>query len=305
MNKTILITGEEAAFSTMQPLLHAYSRKKIAWQWQNHTGQLEILKDRTLLHGRFDAVLLLHKGRRSPSTLVDGPAVFREDGTAVPIGVVCYTREEQLQHFARAAASVQLRKAYRKTLAILAQRHPRYFRVANRVKEITHSAGIASFHWPSGEILPGDMIKGLDSGIGSAIYLGHGRPIGWVGYYGVRIHHFEKATEPIGALLSICCHTANRKKTAWAFSEEVILHGVAASAFGAIKATLHTDNTRWAVRITESLLQGAESLGELIIKALPENRGAANAYRILGDPMAPLYSTKVGVQRASGIPTWN
>jgi hypothetical protein len=146
------------------------------------------------------------------------------------------------------------------------------------------------------------MLRGINSGMGLSIYLGHARPKGWVGYYGIRIHHLQAyKNEPMGAVLSICCHTASRKRTGISFSENLVYQGLAASSFGAVTATKHTDNTKWAVNLTEGVLRGYQTIGELLMASLPQHKSAISAYRLIGDPLAPVGSTDAAIALAEEI----
>jgi hypothetical protein len=64
---------------------------------------------------------------------------------------------------------------------------------------------------------------------------------------------------------------------------------------------LHTDNTRWAVRLGDAYLQGARTLGDLVLAALPTSARQIAPYRILGDPLAPLRATSRGMHRARRV----
>ena len=54
------------------------------------------------------------------------------------------------------------------------------------------------FWWPADEIVRDDMTVGLGHGLAVALYVGHGRPSGWVGYAGVRAHHLADTVCPGG-----------------------------------------------------------------------------------------------------------
>jgi hypothetical protein len=137
------------------------------------------------------------------------------------------------------------------------------------------------------------------------IYVGHGRPIGWVGYRGLRAHHFEHfGGEPLGAIVSLCCRTASRRRTGLSYAEALPLAGVAAASFGAVTDTRHTDNTRWAVRMCETVLEGVDTIGELVVRSAPPSASATSAYRIMGDPLAPLSAPRTGETRARAVRTY-
>ena len=126
--------------------------------------------------------------------------------------------------------------------------------------------------------------------------------MGWSGYAGLRMHHFEESERhPLGALLSLCCLTASRRKVGRSFAESLVLGGITSSCMAAVIPTLHTDNTRWAVRLVQAIAEGAETIGGLITSVLPMKESAVDAYRIIGDPLAPLWAPKAGAQFAKTI----
>jgi hypothetical protein len=208
------------------------------------------------------------------------------------------------RRFADAAARVQQRARQKSTVALLSQWHPRYLRMSDRLESLLHQP-IETFRWTGDIITREGVVDGLSSGLGMALYVGHGRPVGWVGYYGMRTHHFESFSgQPLGALLSLCCRTASRRRTGLSYTEALPLLGVTASAFGAVTETRHTDNTRWAVRICECLSEGVDTLGELIVRAAPPNSSATTPYRLIGDPLAPLAAEFIGAERAAAVVTY-
>lgn len=251
-----------------------------------------------------DAVLYIFPGNRAPGTIIRNLFLFSEDGKKVPVGLV--PNKKNLKKFIDTASKVQLRAKDRVTLSILSQRHPRYIRVANRIETIlaTKSPDILFFKWTSDIVIREDMIKGLNSGLGVAIYLGHGRPVGWVGYYGLRPHHFKDPEKPLGNLISLCCHTANRRRIGLSFAEQIVMNGTAASCMGAVSGTLFTNNTRWAVQIVDRLTENVKNVGELLTKACPINPDSYNSYRLIGDPLAPLQATSTGIYIARSIKTY-
>ena len=94
---------------------------------------------------------------------------------------------------------------------------------------------------PSGSPAP-TSFEGLRLGLGVGIYFGHGRPKGWAGYHGLRASHLvEAAGEPLGALFSVTCLTANRWRVGLSFSEAVVTGGAAAAAVGAVDVVAHMD----------------------------------------------------------------
>ena len=137
--------------------------------------------------------------------------------------------------------------------------------------------------------------------------------MGWVGYHGVRAHHFHEqepgssrrsTREPMGAILSLCCRTASRKRVGLSYAESLPLMGVAAASFGAVGDTLHSDNTRWAVGVCSALAAGASTVGDLLVRAAPASPTALQSYRLIGDPLAPLGTNERSLRRAQRVRTY-
>jgi len=254
-----------------------------------------------------DALLLAGPSCYAPATALPGPCLVDADRRRVAAAWLPLKSREHNRAFAAAAAQVQRRPAQQVSVALLAQWHPQYLRVADRIEALLASR-LALLRW-TGEVIGRDaLLPALRTGLGLALYVGHGRPVGWVGYHGVRRHHFDEhertARAPLGALLSLCCRTASRRHVGLSYAEALPLQGVAAASLGATSDTLHTDNTRWAVGLCDALLGGARRIGELVVRGAPASPIACAPYRLIGDPMAPLASERIAVARASAVPTW-
>jgi hypothetical protein len=138
--------------------------------------------------------------------------------------------------------------------------------------------------WTSDVIFAGDMLHGINQGSGLAVYMGHGRTTGWSGYSGVRSRHLNHFKNKPSA--------AGRKNVKRSFCEMLLQEGIAATVLGAVKPTLFTDNTRWAINISTALQNGAATVGELIVNSCPVNINASKTYRLFGDPTVPLSADK-------------
>ena len=153
--------------------------------------------------------------------------------------------------------------------------------------------------WTADAIRPEALIKGLNYGVGAAIYLGHGRPNGWVGYYGLRANHFVASDgSPSGALFSLCCNTASRRNVGLSFAEALVQKGKFTSVFAAVDETAHIDNTRLSVRIASAMSDGASTIGAVVRTALAQSLKTGESYRIIGDPLAPLTASKSAIEQA-------
>lgn len=300
MSRSLLVVAPLACRGDLAPLLAAYARRHVAVTPWWYRGEVPPEPELSRAAAGQDAVLLAGRRARSPRTVLSGPVLVTDDGRLVPVGWVPVADTASLRRFAAAAARLHLRAQSTASVAVLAQRHPRYLRLAGRVGAILGDRPV--LRWTAEALVPEAMVAGLASGLGAAIYLGHGRPIGWVGYYGLRAHHFDDfAGEPVGAVLSLCCLTASRRRTGLSFAEALPLRGVCGAVFAAVTSTLHTDNTRWAVRLSDAMLAGARDLGELVTQALPPGRSQVAPYRIIGDPLAPLRAPASGHRRARAV----
>jgi hypothetical protein len=292
--KKILIALQKNYLQGINPLIISYRKKAIDTVLLTIDNKKDLYT--TIVSSqeisKVDSVLCIDSADRIPHTLFNGPLLNVENGKKIPIGLVPLFDENDLQKFVKTAVAVHERESGPLRIAILAQRLRRYIDLATRIESLVkQKRKKAAFRWTGDLVFQEDMILGLKSGIGVAIYVGHGRSVGWAGYYGTRIHHFtQQKGLQLGALLSVCCLTAKRKNDEQSFAEAVIFNDIASSSLGAIKETLFTDNTRWVIRICESLNQGARTIGELLVESCPPNPANENHYRLFGDPMAPLQS---------------
>jgi hypothetical protein len=259
------------------------------------------------------AVLVVGDRRRSPRTVLPGPVLAARDGRVVPAAWLPATCSDDLARFARTAVAVHRRAASgasttaaehpasavapRCSLVVLGERHPRFDRLADRIVRIggeareADAAHVRVRRATAYELRRDDLVRLLGTGPALGLYVGHGRPIGWVGYAGTRAHHFADAVarpghEAAAAVVSLTCQTASRRRTALSFAEALPLRGVAAATIGAVTSTVHTANARWALRMARGL-GTARTIGDLVVMVAPHDPHAAT-YRLLGDPTAPL-----------------
>lgn len=305
--RNLLIVAPKNLSNILGELCDAYTSRNILSVLKSYNYTIPNHTDLVNLSKGMDAVLLIGSRKRSPRTVLKAPFLHRPDGKTIPTSWLPVRDSGCVQRFTSIAATVQRRKRQLPSIALLSQRHPRFISLAGRVAEILrgHDHNYPTFEWTSDLLLREEMIRGLGSGLGLAIYFGHGRPIGWVGYYGLRINHFENTgRQPLGALISLCCQTASRKKVGISFAENIVLKGIASASLGAVSDTLHSDNTRWAVRICNSLKDRPSTIGDLVVLAKPLQSSSFEAYRLIGDPFAPLSAPIVGVEIANTIKTY-
>ena len=200
---------------------------------------------------------------------------------------------DSLQRFAFAAAAVHARadRPERETsVALLAQRSRRYLDLAGRIRRLLGDSGRppdSLFWWPADEIVRDDLAAGLAHGLAVALYVGHGRPSGWVGYAGVRAHHLAESRTPGAVVVSLACHTLNRRRVGLSFGERLVAQGTVAASIGAVSATRHVANARWSLRFVDAVSAGAATVGDLLVAAEPDLE-AGRVYRLVGDPLTPL-----------------
>jgi hypothetical protein len=302
--KRLLVACPLGQATQLDVLIQAYQLSGIYADLVCYEGKPNIAAIVHDIHSDYDAILLVGAARWAPHTVLDGPFIRIQD-RVIPIGWLPLTDADALWQFAQTVKKVHNRPSVTTGLALLGQWHPRYLHLVGRVEQLMFEK-MPTFRWTSDVIPRDEVVKALGSGLGLGIYFGHGRPIGWCGYYGMRTNHFEAFEgEPLGCMLSLCCHTASRKRTGLSYAEALPLMGVSAAAFGATRATLHTDNTRWAVRICETLQRGeALTIGDLIVQSAPPADTATKYYRIIGDPLAPIHCSKQAVLRAQAVQTY-
>lgn len=287
----IAVIGAQRDLDDLEPLRSAYRRHGIA-EVPLVTAVMPSPLELVEVAADVDAVLLTYPRLRSPSTVIPWPSIETETRRRVPVGLVPSHRG-WVGRFATAAALVHERRTadHRGTsVALLAQRSRRYIDLAARIRRLLHDGGQPSdsmFWWPADEIVRDDVTRGLAYGLAVAVYLGHGRPSGWVGYAGVRAHHLADVDEPSGLVLSLSCQTLSRRRVGLSFSEALVTQGAAAATIGAVSVTNHVANARWSLRLADALISGASTAGDLLAAAEPDV-DVGRCYRLIGDPMAPL-----------------
>ena len=279
-----------AAALALGPLLGVWEDRAVLRV--EHTGIPDPTTLATLA-GRSTAVLVVGPRNRSPRTVLPGAVVRTADGRVVPVAWLPDIGPVGLRTFAVAAARVHARARVvgshrRCTFAVLSERHPRFDRLADRIIRLAgedRSGALVPTRWTAYEMDRAELVRKLGLGPGLVVYVGHGRPTGWVGYAGLRSHHLVPG-EPIGAVLSLTCKTASRRRTGLSFAEALPLRGIAVASVGAVGPTRHTANARWALRLTRAASTAA-SIGDVVAAIAPHDPDAA-AYRLLGDPTAPM-----------------
>jgi len=296
----VIATGR--ALDGLEPLLRVYAQEGSVVVLE---GGVQTRAELEANAGDVDAMLVVGPRRRSPRTALPGPFVTAADGRRVPVGWVPDWGWEPVRRFAETAARIHKRSRRdrrRKTVAVLAQRTGRYRDLSHRIERLLGESGgaVRALRWTADELTRDELTRGLGYGLSAAVYVGHGRPVGWVGYRGVRAHHVADAHQPTGAVLSLTCLTASRRRVGVSFSEALVLGGAAGASFGAVCSTDHRWNARWALRISRALAEGAPTVGDLVVAAEHDDPAVAG-YRIIGDPIAPLVDAPEAARRAEAL----
>ena len=258
------------------------------------------------------AVMVVGPRRCSPRTAIPGPVLPAANGRSVPVGWLPDVGIDPVRAFATAAATVHARRLAAgsdrtsgssagpgRTLAVLGQRHGRFDDLASRILRLVeeglqrgdpHGVRLQGARWTAYDLHRDDLAGALALGPALAVYVGHGRPSGWVGYAGTRAHHLgadvTAGWQPSAVILSLTCRTASRYRTGLSFAEAIALRGATAAAVGAVRTTSHLANARWALRLTRAA-GSAATVGDLVAAVAPYDPAAAT-YRLIGDPTAPL-----------------
>ncbi len=303
------VIGNPSIFEALKPLLNLYRQKYGLILWDSN-GLIPNENELLDFANRNEAILLVGNRRRAPRTVLSAPIIKNDNSKLIPLSWLPNVSHDALRCFAQAAVKVHERGAIKKsTVALLGQWQPRFLNLTDRIEYLLKK-GVTTIdikRWTADYLVREDLMKNLQQGLGLSIYVGHGRAIGWVGYHGTRIHHFPlKNPQPIGAMLSLSCVTASRKRTGLSFAEALPLRGMCASSFGAVVETYHTDNARWSMNICNTLVKGVpHSIGELIVNSLPSSHEAITPYRLMGDPMAPLFDATENIEDFSQIKELN
>jgi len=301
-----LLLAPRRALPALAPLIRAHAaHRPVQLVTRDHDAAPACEEiERELTHAA--GALLVADVRRSPRSLLPGPFLCDGSGRKVPVGFLPLADAAALTRFASAAAQVQLRPSAPGPLALLGQWDAQVERMIDRSLRILHrpteSQCPTVLRWTADRIVRRRLLEALRVGLGAAIYFGHGRPYGWVGYHGLHARHLCHARgEPTGAMLSLTCHTASRRRVGRSFSESLVLEGVAAAALGAVSATHTVDNWWWGARLCEELAHAPATLAEWLLRACPPRAHAVASYRIIGDPLARLAGASDAAERCRAV----
>ncbi len=299
-----VIAGRAPALARLAPLLAARRERQPVVVHRGAVTTLLAAPGRHLPAGT-EGVLIVGPRRRSPGTMLPGLFLHDAAGRPVPVGWLPDVGAA-LATYAVAAARVLARPRTDQSLVVLGQWEDRFLRSGLRAVRWAQQYGRAGqvWHWTADRLSRPDMLAGLRVGPALAIYFGHGRPRGWAGYQGVRAEDFSDPwTEPMGALLALCCENASRHRTGLSFAERVVLAGACGAMLAAVTKTKHEDNRRWGPALCGAWTAGsAPTLAGLVAAAdVPAALRACTPYRFIGDPLMPLAGADGATARAARV----
>lgn len=288
-----IVAGPADALARLDPLIsgHRIHRPVVV---------ADSLEDITPHLGNAAGVLLIGGLRRSPRTALPGVFLTAANQRRVPAGWLP-DAGDRLANYARSAAEVHSRCARNKQcgpVVLLGQKEQRSLDLTAQIAtEIEGSAPV--FQWTEERIVRRDLITALGVGPGVTIYCGHSVAAGWIAYGGFDSADVEAIRgHPIGAVLSISCSTSARRRNGLSFSEDMVLAGFTAAALGATGRTLHDQN----VELSLALARAFHSPSIVTLADLVSDPGvpahSLARYRIIGDPLAPLFGYPDATARA-------
>lgn len=253
------------------------------------------------------AVLWVGDCHRSPRTALTRWWLTDSRGRKVPVGWLPDVGS-QLATVATTMAQL-LQRVQPGPLIYLSSLDSRSQTLIDQVESV--ATGMPTFRWTSERILKADLLAALGGGAGAALYTGHGFSTGWNGYGGLSYRDLDGwQGESLGVLWSITCHNASRHQTPLSFAETLVLSGRCGAVLAAPSATRHRLNQsliRRLPHVVQSLVQRhqswpaqpltlADCLTHPRLVRLP-----LQAYRIIGDPLAPLHGSPDAVRKAQQV----
>jgi hypothetical protein len=279
----VVVAGSGAALAALEPLVREYRRERPVQIVPSATAVAPLLAHAA-------AVLLVDATPATPCNALPGPFLRAPDGAAVPVGWLPDVGS-RLAVYARAAAEVRCRRLETGSIGpfiLLGEFDDRALTAVDRVAALMPQEADV-LRWTAERLPRPALIEALGLGAAAAFYFGHSQAGGWAGYGGFgKTCVAQMAGRPLGAVLSLSCSAASRTRGSLSFSEELVLSGRCAAAFGACGRTLHRLNVELGLCLARALAGNPRTtLGGLLLTC--ERMSAALArYRIVGDPLAPL-----------------
>lgn len=304
MKEVLLVTGPPVLLSLLEPWLAA---KRVHFEIRIEPLYPEIGEslregDPRLLG--VSAFVLVGDRGPAPSKQLPGLGLLDANGRFVFGSQLCLSARTA-PVFAAGAATVEERFGIEQApgpAVLLGEWEPRARKMALRSIGCLSGAELPCFQWTADRVSREQLSHGLSTGLGFALYYGHGRSVGWAGYYGYRSRHLPDApAEPMGAVFSITCSTASRGGSGLSFSERLVSRGVCAASLGATRKTRHLSNAYLASSLCEAIAGGANRVHHSLYEAkLPEDI-LYSSYRLFGDPTALLKGSRESEEQAALI----
>lgn len=221
-------------------------------------------------------------------------ALQADDGGSVPIGWIS-DRVDVLVRYVGSLAGHPERQGTPGPVALLAQWEDRSLRLAD---DLEGRVTAKLLRWTAERLARRDLLPALGTGLGAALYVGHGERWGWRGYGGVTSDQvLAHGGHPVGAVLSLTCKTASLDGGEPNFCDALVAGGASLAALGCVESSEHVDNRRLALALAARLGR-ARTLADCV-RDLPVSW--LKGYRISGDPAAPLGGTDGAWDRAQSV----
>lgn len=149
-------------------LSEAYRYLKIKTMCIQYTGRPPEKNFYTnILTGDIDAVLVVGKKAYAPSTVLPGPFLFAA-ARKIPAAWLPIQKEEDVYLFIQTLKKVHRRKRTVPGMALLAQWHPQYLKLTQRMSDLMRHQ-IPVYKWTGDIIAREGVVEALGSGLGLGI----------------------------------------------------------------------------------------------------------------------------------------
>ncbi len=238
---------------------------------------------------KIDGVLLVSPINRSPSTVLPGPVIG-----GIPCGVVFANTPSHLKpwlnNFNKRSSKRgwAVMSMFQNYYLIWGKRFLKWFRNI-------HKGPVASLF--ENQVSRSELVNYIATGPSLLLYVGHGRPSGLTGYYGLRWCHIAEAKNPVpcGAVVCFSCSTLKQNRGKPGFGMEWVASGRAGAFLGSVASVKIKSNSIVAAQAGNvfntgkkmeigSLMQAIQQRLESTPK-LSEGLQSFNTYRIVGNPL--------------------
>ncbi len=243
------------------------------------------------------SILLVTSPNQSAEAALPGPFVLDEVERRVPAGWL--PADDGLRAAILALAEVAARPPQRTPVLLLGGQDIRYRSLLDDL-DAGFGASATVYRWDSSRASRQSVLDGLRLGGALALYAGHGTPRGWATYGGIAGSDLHTPEAPLGALVCLTCHGARRPERGPSFAEEMVALGEAGGVLAATGDVPHEVDVALAASLVQAWNAGARTLGELVChESVPA--AAAERYRIVGDPAAPLAGAPGAVEACARV----